>query len=278
MLGFHPLSVAPLSTLLQGQDELVITPAKLTAHGGFDRHVPLSWVSTMAGHPSLIAFELRRSTVSFPLTPSDGDLVYTGTETSFDDTDVVNHTRYYYTVFTRYEDSEDQPQYVTYSELSSDDAVPRLITVSQEKAEEYVPKRGEFGAVVSLPMPATSASVWGDILGRGREERDLVSAPLATPVFAPVSGVVNVVAAGENNLNIVYIDSDVGGFRFVLGQFKPLATTVARKRVHAGEYLGNLGGQPLEFSIVKLPTGRYGQRTVRPAYFYLMLEARDGRR
>jgi hypothetical protein len=43
---------------------------------------------------------------------------------------------------------------------------------------------------------------------------------------------------------------------------------------HQGLGLGQAAGPSVEFEIVKLPVGRYGNRSVRPAYFYVAVEER----
>lgn len=227
----------------------------------------------------VVRYELRRSTVAAPTMPTEGELVFTGNVQVYADGDVVNGTRYFYTIFVvRNLAGGVTPVYVDYEDVASASAVPRAIVVPVVKLNEYVPVRGEFGAVVSYPLAAGSSSVWGDLNGAGRQERDLIIAALGAGVRSPVTGRVHEISTGDQGLRVVLVDSDVGGFRFRIAQIKPSPMLAVGARVRAGEVLGRLGSQPLEFSIVKLPTGRYGERTVRPAYFYLTLEARDGRR
>lgn len=242
---------------------------------GRDGAVDLVWQVNPAMF--IVRYELRRSLVAAPTTPTQGDLVFTGTVQVYTDGDVVNGTKYFYTVFVvRKLLGGITPVYVPYADVASADAVPRAIVVNAEVLREYTPKRGEFGAVASFPMAVASAAVWGDLGAHGREDRDLIAADLGTPVLAPVTGTVFEVVAGEQGLHVARIDSQVGGFRFELAQIKPVPGLVAGQIVRAGEVVGRLGPQPLAFSIVKLPTGRYGQRTVRASFFYLTIEARDG--
>lgn len=224
----------------------------------------------------VIGYELRRGLLAAPTAPDQGDLVYSGTSQVFTDVDVTNNTRYFYTVFAIRKLQLGVPVYVPYEPAASADATPRAIRVAQSASNEYVPKRGEFGQA-ALPTAAASTRVWGD-LSHGRQNLDVIAAPANAPVFAPVSGVISQVTAGAAGLSALSMDSDVGGFRFNLAKIKVRSQMTVGTRVRAGELVGRAAGQPVEFSIVKLPTGRYGERTVRPAYFYLTLEARDGRR
>ncbi len=86
---------------------LVITPGStdtippgavtnFTATPG-DGHVTLSW--TNPADSDFAGVVIRRSTISQPLTPGQGDFVYSGSGTGFDDTGLNNGTLYYYTAF-----------------------------------------------------------------------------------------------------------------------------------------------------------------------------------
>ncbi len=254
----------------------VIESPRLFAEGR-DAAIDLVWqVNPLM---AIVRYELRRSLVVAPVSPTEGELVFSGTVQVYTDGDVVNGTKYFYTVFVvRNLIGGITPVYVPYEAVASAAAVPRRIVVNVINLNEYVPARGEFGAVAAYPMAVASSSVWGDLGAGGRRERDLIAADIGTSVQSPVTGRVHEIVVGEQGLRIVFVDSDVGGFRFRIGQVKPSPLLTTGARVRVAEVLGRLGSQPLEFSIVKLPTGRYGERTVRPAYFYLTLEARDGRR
>lgn len=252
----------------------VIETPRLFAEGGDD---VINVVWQVNPEMVVIGYELRRSTVSAPVAPDQGDLVYTGTSQVFTDTDVVNGTRYFYTVFAVRKLQLVVPVYVPYESPASADAMPRAIRVASSSLAEYVPQRGEFGAT-ALPLSMASSAVWGDLGQRGRVELDVIDVRTGATVHAPVSGVISEVAGVEGGLSAVLVDSDTGGFRFRIAGIRLRSQMVTGARVRVGELIGRAAGVPVEFSIVKLPTGRYGQRTVRPAYFYLTLEARDGRR
>jgi hypothetical protein len=251
--------------------------AILRAINGNDGNVPLWW--TIAESSGVVRQELRRSTTSFPTSPTDGDLVFEddGTARYYLDEFVTNGVTYYYTMFVVVDVEDGDPIYVPYEAQASDDGTPRHIPLFLETREEYVPARGELGAVV-FPLPVASSQVWGELTSSGRDDRDVVAATLGTRVVFPVSGVIASIEVLPSGLRAVVIDTAQGGFRFILGGVLPLKHVVAGRRVRAGETMGHVGGPEMELSIVKLPVGRYGHRTVRPSFLFLTPEDRDGRR
>ncbi len=130
----------------------------------------------------------------------------------------------------------------------------------------------------AAPLTTGLTRVWGQLSDTGPVSADSISGALGATVVAPISGVVSAIELETTGAMTVSIDSTQGGFRFTLTHLAPLVGNVVGTVVEAGRPLARLGDVSTDFSIVKLATGRYGQRTVRPAYFYLTQEQRDGRR
>lgn len=214
-------------------------------------------------------FELRRSETAFPVQPSDGDLVYVGMDKGIIDKVEPGKT-YFYTIFAWQTDEIVIP----YDERASDSAFVPATEIAEVRDEEYVPKRGEFGASF-LPLLPHGQTPWGEMVGKSLQRKDILVAPPGTVVRAPVSGVAHLQPVG-GGMSAVVIISTHGGFQVTLSNFHPMEELGGR--VQAGKIIGRVGRSPLDFSIVKLPTGRHGPRTVRPSYFYLTAEARDGRK
>lgn len=273
-IGSDPLSTLPLSTIGSGSSTVLpLLRPRLRAIAGADA-IDLSW--TVSRPEIKRKFYLRRSTTAFPTAPDQGELVLTTLDYAFRDTNVETNVVYFYTVFVAFDDPP--TRYEDHLPEASDSAKVSMITTAEAVIEEYVPKRGEFGRAVSPPVAKRTSGVWGDLANRKRRDSDVIAVVAADAILAPVSGVVTAIENDVGDLKTVVIDSQVGGFRFTVGPFKPLAGMTIGSRVTAAMVMGRAAHNNLHLAIVKLPTGRYGQRTVRPSYFYLTLEARDGRR
>jgi len=251
----------------EGEIESPILRAK-----AMDSQILLSW--KLNPEVIYIQFELRRSTESFPVNPDDGDLVYEGNDFSFLDVNVVNRTVYYYTVFVHRKTVIDQKVYIPYDPVASDSAMPRAIGLFAEKPKEYIPFRGEFGNDLHRPVRINTEVVYGqltentyDIIGTSGSPQNVVS---------PVNGTVNDIIYNEDSGDSIEIDSDIGGFRFhIIGISSDQRITVG-SRVSGGVRIGSTTGKPITFRLDKRPSGTYPTRPVRPSYFYIEVERRDG--
>lgn len=244
---------------------IVETPV-LTA-SGLSSSVACSWYVNPA--MSVLYYQLRRSTSSFPATDADGQLVYQGPSRSFVDQAVINDVLYYYTVFVvRYLDG-DVPVYVPYDPRSSDDALPRLTPVSEKRDAEYVPDPGEFGDSVALPWGHGRLSrVWGYPVGGGlRADHDVWVLTRGREVVAPVSG-----AVSDVGIHSLSLDTASGIRVQIYGQILPSRSV--GDRVETGELVASALGGEAVLQISKLPTGAYGRRSIRPSYLYLRAERR----
>ncbi|MBV4440098.1 hypothetical protein [Clostridium tyrobutyricum] len=72
----------------------VVSDFTVTAGNG---KVDLSWTNPV--DEDFAGVKILRKTLGYPSSPSDGDLVYNGTDTSFEDTTIENGTTYYYRIF-----------------------------------------------------------------------------------------------------------------------------------------------------------------------------------
>lgn len=242
-------------------DQGLLTSPILNAIAG-NAVIRLYWVVPAPELMLQERFELRRSLSSFPLAPEDGDLVYEGTDYEFVDEDVENGRRHYYTLFLlrRLPD-----EYLDYDERASDSAKPRQVVVGSVVLGEYVPSRGEFGDKTTNPLPkGRIASSWTQ-----NRNSDLITVTSGQAVQSPVRGTIRGL---ESNAVELQVDS---GLVLRFDGFLPLSGLSGI--VEAGEVIGRTSASTIEFSIHKLPDETAGKRTVRPLYFYLTIENRDGR-
>ncbi|MCP4752939.1 MAG: DUF1566 domain-containing protein, partial [Proteobacteria bacterium] len=86
--------------------------SSFTAIAG-DGSVSLSWSNPVDS--DFAGITLRKSTVSYPSTPTDGTQIYSGNGTGFEDSNAIDDTRYYYTVFAY----DEVPNYSTGSNASA---------------------------------------------------------------------------------------------------------------------------------------------------------------
>jgi hypothetical protein len=224
-------------------------------------------------------FQLRKTLDSSPVSPNEGDLIYEGTDRTFIDTDVENGTRYFYTVFVIRKFVSGVPEYVPYEEPASATAVPRAVeTQAPLSLKEYVPARGEFGPS-NDPLPhGRIISVWGE----QRRQSTILSVSSGREVQAPVRGrVVEIVdSAGttvSQRIKSVSIQTK-NGILVQLSGFIPIQGISPGIEVTSGQVIGRTSFSNIEFAIFKMPTGTFGRRTIRPRYFYVTVENRDGRR
>ena len=240
-----------------------------------DAGIHLPW--TVNPLMTVALYQLRKSLITHPLTPLQGELIYEGTSTSFLDVNTIVDVKHYYTIFVIRRYSLAIPVYVPYEPLASDNAITRILSVGDIKVVEYVPQRGEFGPKVYRPIgTAFTVGVWGDLVPRGRPlTYDVVTSRIGDIVTAPVSGVISaLVQTVGANLWSASIDGTYGGFRFHLRGISPASGLAVGATLVAGDIVGQAACPDVEFEIVKLPAGRYGDRSVRPAYFYVAVEER----
>jgi hypothetical protein len=227
-------------------------------------------------------FELRRSLSTFPLTPDEGELVYSGLDRQFVDTDVVYGQTYFYTIFVVRKYVDGLPVYVAYEEQASDSARPRQITVATSRQVEYVPARGDFGIRTVNPLPNGQViATWGQKTAEGARQSDLIRTVAGRPVQSPVRGTVGAVAdsvieSSDTRLKRVEISTQ-SGITLSLDGIVPWPDISPGSGVEAGQTLGRTSSGNVEFRIWKQPAGAFGRRAVRPRYFYLTTESRDGR-
>lgn len=262
----NPSSTTWQFTTVQG---LIVSPI-LQASAGNER-VSLTWSLPPPELMRQERFDLRRSLTAFPETPADGDLIYRGLNRYHIDLDVDNGITYHYTVFVLRKPGE----YVPYDARASDTGRPRLVKSAVIRGIEYVPVRGDFGAKTVNPMPyGTTTDIWGSLVGETRRQSDLVSVPLNRVVRAPVQGTVRDVVDYVGVSKTIEIEVASGIVVYLSG----ILVTVARgESVEAGQVVGRTVGGRVELGVYKLSTMTVGRRTVRPRYFYLTTENRDGR-
>lgn len=254
---------------------LIVSPV-LTARGG-DARVHLSWTLPPPTEMLQTLYQLRRSHVTYPLTPEDGVLVYEGLAHAFLDTGVINDVTYYYTIFVvrRYVDGV--PEYVPYAPEASASARPRQIVSAQVPTLEYVPTRGEFGTRTFNPLPqGQTVAIWGTMSDGRRRESDLIRTVAGKPVQSPARGFVRSIT-DAGNFQAIEIETK-SGIVLVLSGVLLLSSVIAGASLEAGQGVGRTVDGLVEFEVYKLPITDFGRRTIRPRYFYLTVEERDGRR
>jgi hypothetical protein len=148
--------------------------------------------------------------------------------------------------------------------------------------DEYVPERGEFGAT-SDPIPnAEITSVWGSIVGSTRRQSDVLRAQTGRAIRSPARGVVRTVeevAASSSTQVLTAVEVETPrGLVLRLSAFIPLPSVIPGSTIEAGQILGRVSSEIIEFSVTKLPVGGFGKRSVRPLYFFTTVENRDGRK
>jgi hypothetical protein len=224
-------------------------------------------------------YQLRRSTTGFPVLPTEGTLVYQGLQKEFIDTGVENGVVYYYTLFVIRRYIGGSPDYVPYDTDASVSARPRGVVTARLPEIEYVPARGDFGIRTIDPMPhGRTLSVYGAYSGSSRRYSDIVSVGTGRVVQSPVRGTIrdvyNVSSLGSRVTKAVEIQVDSGLVIVISGI---IVSVSKRSTVEVGQVIGRTVGGTVEFSAYKMPGGGFGKRSVRPRYFYLTIENRDGR-
>lgn len=245
-------------------DEGVIETPRLFAVSGLDTVISLYWTTNPALR--VTRFELRRSTNGYPLTIVDGDLVYQGLSRSYNDLNVDNGTKYFYTLFT----VRKIPQYVPYDPLASADATPAAVIVTREVEPEYIPLPGDFGPRTAQPVPhGQLVSVWG----QGGSRSDLMSCLPGREILSPVRG--RVTELGRTARGIFVVMSTDAGMAMRLEPVSVIEELVSGQVIEPGQLIGRSTGVDVSFSVTKLPSAGFGRRTVRPSYFYLTVERRS---
>jgi len=259
--------------------EGIIASPRLSAVG-LNELVYLSW--QIDENVRVDLFELRRSTTAFPVTPTEGDLVFSGTSQIFNDTDVVNGVTYFYTVFVIRKYVLGVPEYIPYETQASAQATPRLVVSEHPLEPEYVPARGEMGFVTNPVPGGVTISAWGTIYGGVVRQEDVIAVRDGMPIFSPVTGVVigiedSDMAAPGSRLSTIMIEGS-SGIEYHIDGVLIATDIVVGSRVGARQRIGSTIAGNIDFRITKLPTGGFGRRSIRPAYFYATIESREGRR
>ena len=256
MLGFSPLSTSPLSSLPVVGSLFSESPV-LTATALVDGHVLLSW--TLNPLVTVVRFELRRSSVSAPLSNVDGQLVYSGGDFRFTDTGVIVSVTYHYTVFVVLDAAP--LVYVPYEPQASDSVTPAPVRTSTPTVREYVPYSGELG-VVTQPWPyGRLISVW-KVNG---PDHDTWTLPRGRKILSPVSGTVT-------STSPLALDTDSGVRVSLSGR---LTTNLAvGAKIISGRPIADSGGGEVTLKLVKLAVAEFGERVIRPSYLYLAVDRR----
>jgi hypothetical protein len=231
-------------------------------------YIKLSWV--VPDGMRVTNYQLVKHPDHYPLTLDDGEIIYDGTDTQFADFDVEVDVEYFYTIFVLRRPGS----YLEYDTDASASATIRDLAVPAVTGAEYVPGRGEFGHKTKNPVPrGTTIEVWGD---NGRSS-DLIDTKPATLVVCPATGTVRSISnSARGSANVIDIELKSG---LVMRLDGVLLSSRIRRNLGlvAGEVIGSTTGADIEFTIYKLPTETAGQRTVRPLYFYLVVERRENR-
>ena len=234
-------------------DGIIVSPV-LSASPG-DGVVKLSWV--IADGVLIDTWQLRRSIEKFPELVTDGELVLESTSLqSYADTDVVNKTDYFYTIFLIRKFVMGVPVYVPYELPASAQARPALVVAAVHVATEYVPQRGELAPIVdALP----GARVFADA---GRELTYKVD--IGSILRAPVTGVLST----DNVERGVRVSIRRGDLIF---NYSPVRLLAPAGQIEAGSLVARSVNASIVVTIDKVP-GRY----VRPTFAVLTREKRDG--
>jgi hypothetical protein len=239
-----------------------------------DGVVSLSW--TIADNVMIDTWQLVRSEAQFPTAVTEGELIFEGADQLHQDLDVVNGTRYFYSIFLVRRFESGLPLYAPYAEVSSAEAKPRSIVSPVKASAEYRPQRGEFGST-ARPVPgARLTGVFGD---NGTRTSDGLTAKAGSSVRSPAQGSVKRIdsASTTDSQGAQAIQIETDKFIFVLDNITVDARIAVGVLVNAGELIGRSRGGEISFSIFRKPTGSFGLRVVRPSLFTLRAEDREGR-
>ena len=114
------VDVENLSEQEQGYSFVPVTDF-VAVVGPVQRQISLSWTNPV--HPDFLKVIVRRSDVSFPPSPSSGDLVYEGSNEATIDTDLDASKTYYYSIFAF-------DSYGTYSVAVTQSCKPEQVPVT----------------------------------------------------------------------------------------------------------------------------------------------------
>lgn len=275
-----PNIMAPYSWSFSTNEGLIVPPSLSSFPG--NQIIQLQWSLPPPTQMLQELFQLVRSTDGFPETVDQGELVYEGQLKEYEDLDVVNGQRYYYTIFVIRRYVSGVPEYVPYNRVSSTTAVPRVIVPTTVVLKEYVPERGEFGVTANPIAHGALQKTWGRLEDGVRAQNDVFLVQAAREVRSPLRG--QVLEVGElpssspaRRLSYVEVVNDRGLVVRVSG-FIPLPNIARGLTVVPGQIMGRTSSSEIEISCFKQPVANFGRRTVRPRNFFLTTEQRDGRR
>jgi hypothetical protein len=247
---------------------------------GMSRSINVTWIVAPVTVMPHIEYLVARSRNGPVESPGEGDVVYRGLGQVFIDYDVEDRFVYYYTLFvvTSYDEYGD-PQYF---DPVSASASARLVLPARHRRPEHVPARGEFGSTVRPATGAQTLSIWGDVDDSGRRRTsDVIRVAVGTSLRSPITGVVRLVepveglgAALLKAIEIENVNEIVTRLEGIL-----LLGDVGRGgRLVAGQVIGRSNGTPIVFEFYKRSSDTRPRKTIRPMYFYLTIEGREGRR
>jgi len=121
--------------------------------GAGDGYVDLTWLNPV--DPDFESVMVRKSESIYPATVTDGEELYSGTDNSYQDTDVVNGTTYYYSIFAR-------DEIPNWSDPAQDLAIPSEAIYRSINKEKFImadnlalggTKRYDTWSTVGRPSP-----------------------------------------------------------------------------------------------------------------------------
>jgi hypothetical protein len=234
--------------------EGIIASPTLSASPG-DEVVNLRW--SVPDGVLIDTWQLRRSLEGYPETVTDGQLVLESTSLeSYVDTDVVNKTCYFYTIFLIRRFVSGVPVYVPYEIDASAMARPDRVVAAVPSATEYIPQRGEMSPIVNA-LPG--ARVFADA---GRELT--YSVDIGSILRAPVTGVLSSDTIDRG----VRVSVRRGDLIF---NYSPVRLLAPAGQIEAGSLVARSVNASIVVTIDKVP-GRY----IRPTFAVLAREKRDG--
>ncbi|MBL4656257.1 MAG: BspA family leucine-rich repeat surface protein [Bacteroidia bacterium] len=164
------------------------SPTNFAIVSQFSNELSLSWVNPTDS--DFAGVTIRRDTVSAPATPTAGDFVYTGTDTSVIDAGLTNDVEYFYSIFA----FDEIPNYST------------IVSASYTPIEHFLASWTTTTSSESITLPLMSTGVysafvdWGD--GTALQAINAWDDANASHVYAN---------AGVYDVNII---GTIEGFRF----------------------------------------------------------------
>jgi fibronectin type 3 domain-containing protein len=176
--------------ILTGEGGYVAPVHGLTASVG-DERIDLSWTNPAPGTFDRVV--VVRSLTGGLETPSDGTVVFSGTETSYTDTDVVNETQYYYAVFA--------------VDTSGAHSRPVVTAATPQETVLFNFEEGTIPDVFSGDWIISSNAYSGDYAMENRNIGDSQSSAVEYAVIMPSSG--------SFEVSFLYSTSTEGGWDFL---------------------------------------------------------------